>query len=146
MKGKTWGVMVVMVVAVVGMWEVKMCGAVSGADCKEERRVAINACKPILYGKDPTPACCERIRVTHIECVCPVITPKLAALVDVNRMVRLIEGCGRNVPRHYKCGSMLSLSLSPVSLCMSVSNTQRHDAHYWSNAYANRAFFLILQV
>ena len=112
MKGKTWGVMVVMVVAVVGMWEVKMCGAVSGADCKEERRVAINACKPILYGKDPTPACCERIRVTHIECVCPVITPKLAALVDVNRMVRLIEGCGRNVPRHYKCGSMLSLSLS----------------------------------
>eukprot|EP00261_Vitis_vinifera_P040555 XP_019081798.1 PREDICTED: uncharacterized protein LOC109124264 [Vitis vinifera] len=106
MKGKTWGVMVVMVVAVVGMWEVKMCGAVSGADCKEERRVAINACKPILYGKDPTPACCERIRVTHIECVCPVITPKLAALVDVNRMIELVKGCGRRLPRHYKCGSI----------------------------------------
>ena len=83
-----------------------MCGAVSGAECEEERRL-------VLYGKDPTPACCERIRVTHIECVCPVITPKLAALVDVNRMVRLVEGCGRNVPRYNKCdSSMFSLSLS----------------------------------
>ncbi|RVW50836.1 hypothetical protein CK203_101836 [Vitis vinifera] len=85
------------------MWEVKTGSAApSAAECKEERRLAINACKPVVYGKDPSPACCERARVTHIECVCPVITPKLAALIDVNRAVRLIEGCGRKVPRHYK--------------------------------------------
>ena len=111
--GKSLGVMVVMVVVVLGMWEVKTGSAApSAAECKEERRLAINACKPVVYGKDPSPACCERARVTHIECVCPVITPKLAALIDVNRAVRLIEGCGRKVPRHYKCGSM-STFLSP---------------------------------
>ena len=100
-------------VLLLGMWEVKTGSAApSAAECKEERRLAINACKPVVYGKDPSPACCERARVTHIECVCPVITPKLAALIDVNRAVRLIEGCGRKVPRHYKCGSM-STFLSP---------------------------------
>ncbi|RVW70373.1 hypothetical protein CK203_060564 [Vitis vinifera] len=50
---------------------------------------------------------CSRVaRVTHVECVCPLITPKLAALIDVNKAVRVIEGCGRKVPRHYKCGSI----------------------------------------
>lgn len=97
-------VMVVVVAAAVVVRAVS--GGPSAAECKEERRVAINACKPVVYGKDPSPACCERARVTHIECVCPVITPKLAALIDVNRAVRLIQGCGRKVPRHYKCGSM----------------------------------------
>ena len=117
-KGKSWGVMVVVVL---GIWEVRMGSAApSAAECKEERRLGINACQPVLYGKDPSSACCERARVTHLECVCPVITPKVAALIpDINRLVRLVQGCGRNVPRHYKCGSMsfnsLSLSLSYLS-------------------------------
>ncbi|TYI52381.1 hypothetical protein E1A91_D12G244100v1 [Gossypium mustelinum] len=54
----------------------------------------------------PFDGLCQRVRVTHLECVCPVITPKLAALIDVNRAIRLIQGCGRSVPRHYKCGSI----------------------------------------
>ncbi|EXC26772.1 hypothetical protein L484_023388 [Morus notabilis] len=77
----------------------------SAAECHEERRVGVNACKAVLHGKLPSQECCERLRVTQIECVCPVITPKLAALIDINRAIRLIEGCGRRVPRHYKCGS-----------------------------------------
>ena len=111
--GKSCGVMVVLVVVlVVGMWEVKTSSAApSAAECKEETRLAIKACKPVVYGKDPSPACCERARVTHVECVCPLITPKLAALIDVNKAVRVIEGCGRKVPRHYKCGSMSTLSI-----------------------------------
>ncbi|KAJ4825296.1 hypothetical protein Tsubulata_012522 [Turnera subulata] len=80
--------------------------APSPAQCKQERNLGINACKPIVYGKPASPECCERIRVSHIECVCPVVNAKLAALVDVNRFVRIIEGCGRRVPRHYKCGSI----------------------------------------
>ncbi|CAB4309851.1 unnamed protein product [Prunus armeniaca] len=33
--------------------------------------------------------------------------PKVAATIhDINRAVRLIEGCGRRVPRHFKCGSI----------------------------------------
>ncbi|KAJ0049290.1 uncharacterized protein LOC116133139 [Pistacia vera] len=96
-----------MVLVVVGMCEVKMASAeLSAAQCKEERRIGLNECKAVLYGKLPTPACCERVRVSHMECVCPVITPKLVALIDVNRAIRLIEGCGRRVPRHFKCGSI----------------------------------------
>ncbi|XP_057512595.1 uncharacterized protein LOC130794661 [Actinidia eriantha] len=105
---RSWAILVLLVVVVVVVgWEAKMaCATLTDAQCKEERRVGINACKPVVYGKLPSPECCERVRVSHIECVCPVITPKLAALIDVNRAIRLIEGCGRRVPRHYKCGSI----------------------------------------
>ncbi|GMN30894.1 hypothetical protein TIFTF001_003016 [Ficus carica] len=98
-----------LVVVFVGImhWEVEVAtAALSDAQCHEERRIGVNACKPVLYGKLPSPQCCERVRVSHLECVCPVITPKLAALIDLNRAIRLIEGCGRQVPRHFKCGSI----------------------------------------
>ncbi|WJZ82569.1 hypothetical protein VitviT2T_002317 [Vitis vinifera] len=78
-------------VVVLGVWEGRMASAT---------------------GKSPTPACCQSVRVTHLECVCPVITPKLAALVDVNRMIKLVDGCGRRLPRHDKCGTMLFFYLS----------------------------------
>ncbi|KAI3691592.1 hypothetical protein L6452_31389 [Arctium lappa] len=80
--------------------------APTAAQCKQERRLAVNACKSVLYGRQPSSFCCQRARVSHVECICPAITPKLAALVDVNRFVKLIQGCGRRVPRHYKCGSI----------------------------------------
>ncbi|KAK9198275.1 hypothetical protein WN944_013459 [Citrus x changshan-huyou] len=78
----------------------------SPSQCSKERRPGVNACKPIIYGQPPSPACCQRVRVSHVECVCPAITPKLAALINVNSVIRLIEGCGRRVPRHFKCGSI----------------------------------------
>lgn len=101
--------MVLLVIVVVEVW---VAQALSETQCKQERELAVNACKPVVYGRPPSPACCERVRVTHVECVCPIITPKLAALIDVNRAIRLIQGCGRRVPRHFKCGSKFSLSLS----------------------------------
>ncbi|KAK2967731.1 hypothetical protein RJ640_012957 [Escallonia rubra] len=85
--------------------KIATAAAPSAAQCKEERRILLNACNQVLYSKPPTPECCQRIRVSHVECVCPVITPKLLALIDVNKAIRLIEGCGRRVPRHFKCGS-----------------------------------------
>ncbi|KAL6279873.1 hypothetical protein ACE6H2_016754 [Prunus campanulata] len=103
----TFGLLLVLVV-VLGMGEViKMGGAApSAAQCHEERALAVTACMPVVFGKLPTPQCCERARVSHTECICPVITPKVAATIhDINRAVRLIEGCGRRVPRHFKCGS-----------------------------------------
>ncbi|XP_022777085.1 uncharacterized protein LOC111318464 [Durio zibethinus] len=107
MEAKSLFFMVLVVVAVAGKWEVKMAGAeLSAAQCKKERSLAVNTCKPVVYGKLPTPECCQRVRVTHLECVCPVITPKFAALIDLNLAICLIEGCGRRVPRHYKCGGL----------------------------------------
>ncbi|KAH1074957.1 hypothetical protein J1N35_027285 [Gossypium stocksii] len=105
MEAKSLAMVVVITVSV--MWGVEMATAeLSAAQCKQERNLAITACKPVVYGKLPSPECCQRVRVTHLECVCPVITPKIAALIDVNRAIRLIQGCGRSVPRHYKCGSI----------------------------------------
>ncbi|KAK6947499.1 Bifunctional inhibitor/plant lipid transfer protein/seed storage helical domain [Dillenia turbinata] len=104
-KGISMVVMVVVVLMVLSWWEVS-AEAPTAAECKQERNIAIKVCMPVIYGKMPSPQCCERARVTHIECVCPVVTPELAALIDVNKAVRLIEGCGRTVPRHYTCGSI----------------------------------------
>ncbi|KAI3828929.1 hypothetical protein L1987_03040 [Smallanthus sonchifolius] len=79
--------------------------APSASQCKKERKLAVNACKSMLYGRLPSPSCCQRIRVSHIKCICSVLTPKLAALINVNHFIKLIEGCGRRLPRHLKCGS-----------------------------------------
>ncbi|XVF51869.1 hypothetical protein PTKIN_Ptkin04bG0218800 [Pterospermum kingtungense] len=107
METKSLALMVLVVVAVASMWGVKMAEAApSAAQCKQQRTLAVNACKPVIFGKLPSPECCQRARVTNFECVCPYVTPKLAALVDLNRIIRLIEGCGRKVPRHLKCGSI----------------------------------------
>ncbi|OVA05225.1 Bifunctional inhibitor/plant lipid transfer protein/seed storage helical domain [Macleaya cordata] len=99
---------VVLMLVVVMNWEiVRKVDAVTAAECKVERRLLVNACKDVVGGSPASAYCCKRIRVTHIiECVCPVITPKLAALIDVNKAVRVIQGCGKRVPRHFKCGSI----------------------------------------
>ncbi|KAK3029861.1 hypothetical protein RJ639_038295 [Escallonia herrerae] len=112
-------IMVMLVLTLLAKWGSKIATAAapSAAQCKEERRIGLDACKQVLHFKLPTPECCERVRVSHVECVCPVITPKLLALIDVNKAIRLIEGCGRRVPRHFKCGSKHSLILLTVSLC-----------------------------
>lgn len=91
--------------------ELNCCGGMGSEkskcrnECKEDIRLGVNACKSVINGKSPSADCCQRIRVSHVECICPVITPKLAALIDANRAIRLVQGCGRRVPRHFKCGS-----------------------------------------
>ncbi|MCE3216247.1 hypothetical protein HAX54_005708, partial [Datura stramonium] len=75
-------------------WQIKMVMKVSEADCREERRIGKKACLPVLFGRNPSAECCERARVTHWECFCPIITPKLAAILNVKRLVRLIRACG----------------------------------------------------
>ncbi|KAL5748368.1 hypothetical protein ACOSP7_025404 [Xanthoceras sorbifolium] len=60
--------------------------------------------KTIVFG--PSAACCGRVRVSHFECVCPLVTPKLASLINVNHAINLLKRCGRTVPRHFKCGSL----------------------------------------
>ncbi|XP_059625303.1 uncharacterized protein LOC132268478 [Cornus florida] len=96
------------VVIVVGVWEVGMAnGEMSPSQCKEERRLLTNACKPVIFGQNPSRNCCQRVRVTHFECVCPFVTPKVAALIgSVKRFVKKIEGCGRTLPHNFKCGSI----------------------------------------
>lgn len=106
-----WILMVVLSLILLGNWETKTVSAhkSSASQCMEEISVGVNACKSaFMNGKKPSAACCQRVRVSHVECICPAVTPKVAALVDVNRAIRLVKGCGRKVPRHFKCGSIKS--------------------------------------
>ncbi|MBA0602808.1 hypothetical protein Gorai_002975, partial [Gossypium raimondii] len=63
--------------------------AESAAECKGERNILVNACNGVIRQKSPTPYCCQRLRVTHVNCVCPIITPQLAALIDVNYAIKV---------------------------------------------------------
>ncbi|XP_062119489.1 uncharacterized protein LOC133833916 [Humulus lupulus] len=99
------GLMMVMMMCF-GFWGELGSAKPSDAQCHEERRIGLNACKPVLAGIPPSAECCQRVRVTHIECVCQVISPQIAAYIDLKRAIPLIQKCGRRVPRHYKCGSI----------------------------------------
>ncbi|CAA6660152.1 unnamed protein product [Spirodela intermedia] len=100
-------VLVLVVVVALALGGAGLASAgLSASECRRERVLGLNACKSLLFWRSPSPECCLRIRVSHPECVCPVITPKLAALVDVNRLIKIVRGCGRPVPSHYKCGSI----------------------------------------
>ncbi|KAK3034213.1 hypothetical protein RJ639_032793 [Escallonia herrerae] len=106
-KKVSWTATALVILAVMGMWEMEMASAAaSAAQCVVEKRLLIDACKPIISGRPPSPQCCGRLRVSQFACLCPMITPKLAALIGPSRAVRILEGCGRRLPRHFKCGSI----------------------------------------
>lgn len=101
-------IMMMVLVVLVGVWEVRIPmanGDISPSQCKQEKDLLVKECKPVIFGRNPSPSCCQRVRVTHVECVCPLLTPKLANLINVQRSIKQIEGCGRTVPHNFKCGS-----------------------------------------
>ncbi|KAK6135567.1 hypothetical protein DH2020_030675 [Rehmannia glutinosa] len=103
MKGWTILIVAVMILAVV------VGQSPTPSQCTEEKNQLENTCRTVsvMFGRDPTAACCQLVRAAHVECVCPFVTWKLvAALGGVQRAIRLIESCGRNVPHNFKCGSV----------------------------------------
>ena len=112
------GMMVVVVAAADGL-------ELLPSQCKKERDVVINSCQGFVFGQAASPVCCEQVKVFHFECLCPAFTPKLVALFDVNKAIKLLQDCGRRVPRHFKCGSKLSLSPKPLSLSLSLSSPDK---------------------
>lgn len=82
---------------------------VSPSQCQEELQQGINGCIGVVMGQQPSPACCAFVRVTHLECVCPKVTPAIAAMINPKQIRKIAEGCGRKLPSHLKCGSKLSL-------------------------------------
>ncbi|CBI38538.3 hypothetical protein VitviT2T_024226 [Vitis vinifera] len=104
-------VLVLVVSVLVCIWgNIHLASAdMSPTECKEERKLAGNACRPMLYGQNPSANCCQRIRVTHVECICPYVSPKVASIVrayGLNKLIKKIEGCGRAIPHNFKCGSI----------------------------------------
>ncbi|XP_024029737.1 uncharacterized protein LOC112094038 [Morus notabilis] len=81
-------------------------GETSPSQCTQEKDQLVNACRSVIFGQNPSANCCQRIRVTHVECVCPYVTPKVANLINVERTIKQIQACGRTVPHNFKCGSI----------------------------------------
>ncbi|XP_059288651.1 uncharacterized protein LOC132042032 [Lycium ferocissimum] len=96
-----------MVLVILCGWQIKMGNAgPSEAVCRQEKSIGKKACLSVLFG-NPSEGCCERVRVTQTECFCPILTPKLVAILGgANRLIRLIQSCGRTVPPNFKCGSV----------------------------------------
>ncbi|KAF3433227.1 hypothetical protein FNV43_RR24329 [Rhamnella rubrinervis] len=95
----------VMVVVLVMVMVGKANGDLSPSQCKQEKDLLVKECKNVIFGQNPSQSCCQRVRVTHVECVCPLVTPKLANLINVQRTFKQIAGCGRTMPHHFKCGT-----------------------------------------
>ncbi|OMO63678.1 hypothetical protein COLO4_32251 [Corchorus olitorius] len=109
MMAKLWaGMFVFMLLMVVGASEVfpTKAGSMTHSQCKDEQRLLVNACSSVVFGHSPSSDCCARVRVTRAECACHAVTPRLAAFLGVERTIKQIEGCGRTVPRNFKCGSV----------------------------------------
>ncbi|KAL6320896.1 hypothetical protein AAG906_010705 [Vitis piasezkii] len=78
----------------------------SPSECKEERDLLVNACRPVLYFRSPSADCCQRVRVSHVECVCPTSVPRPPPSLEAKALVlhtwlRKLKG-GRTVPRKFK--------------------------------------------
>lgn len=87
--------------------------------CHAQRRVLLNACKRLIFRQSPTVDCCLRIRRTPMYCVCSIITPQLAALVNANDLsyiVGVVRRCGRPVARGTKCGSKFIYQINQLLL------------------------------
>uniref|UniRef100_A0A803R520 Bifunctional inhibitor/plant lipid transfer protein/seed storage helical domain-containing protein n=1 Tax=Cannabis sativa TaxID=3483 RepID=A0A803R520_CANSA len=82
-----------------------MVKAVTTNQCKNERTQLVNECRPVIFGQDPSNNCCQRVRVIHVECICPYLTPKFANLINLARTAKQIRSCGRNIPHNFKCGA-----------------------------------------
>ncbi|KAB2602793.1 hypothetical protein D8674_003798 [Pyrus ussuriensis x Pyrus communis] len=83
----------------------------SPSQCKQEVGHVHDECRSvILPGRNPSALCCQLVRAAHVKCVCSYVTPKVANFIPVRRTIRQIEGCGRSVPRNFKCGSEFSTS------------------------------------
>ncbi|KAM1126426.1 hypothetical protein ACFX2H_041291 [Malus domestica] len=74
----------------------------SPSQCKQENNILISACKPVFMGQKASAYCCQRFRIMHFECVCPLVTPKLTNLINVQHTIQQIRACGKRVPHNFK--------------------------------------------
>ncbi|PSR93493.1 Non-specific lipid-transfer protein [Actinidia chinensis var. chinensis] len=102
----SWAAMLFVVVVALCGRRMARADSLSPSQCRDERQIGVNLCKTVVFGSPPSAECCVRIRVSHFECLCEVMDPKLAAIVTVARVVKTLKACGRNVPHKFHCGSL----------------------------------------
>ncbi|XP_047310035.1 uncharacterized protein LOC124913667 [Impatiens glandulifera] len=78
----------------------------SPSECSLEIKNGVASCKGVIFGLNPSAACCKLVRTFHYECACPVIDAKLATLLTVKIATKGLRDCGRDVPHKFQCGSL----------------------------------------
>ncbi|CAA6660151.1 unnamed protein product [Spirodela intermedia] len=75
MERSVLAVVLVLVVSVALGGATPAWAELRASQCERETTLGLNACRQLLFGLPPSKECCQRIRVTRLECVCPLITP-----------------------------------------------------------------------
>ncbi|XP_047963799.1 uncharacterized protein LOC125208258 [Salvia hispanica] len=79
----------------------------SPSQCSNQKNNLKYTCRNVVVGGKPSEGCCQLVRAANTECLCQFVTPKLvAALGGAARAIGLVRGCGRTIPRNFKCGSL----------------------------------------
>ncbi|KAE8055497.1 hypothetical protein FH972_012335 [Carpinus fangiana] len=101
--------MLLLAMVVLTMWEARMGSAAqSAAECKEEVDMLTKECiLSIRHKTNASPRCCELVRASHAQCVCPkaTLTESIILKFRLVDAIRFVGHCGLRVPLHFKCGN-----------------------------------------
>jgi hypothetical protein len=109
--------MLLLAMVVLTVWEARMGSAalLSTAECKEEVDMLTKECiLSIRHKTNASPRCCELVRASHAQCVCPKATLTESMILEFHLVdaIRFVERCGLRVPLHFKCGSKFDSSFT----------------------------------
>ncbi|EFJ16900.1 hypothetical protein SELMODRAFT_421626 [Selaginella moellendorffii] len=79
--------------------------AVRGQDCNGLVTTVISQCSGSYgNGSPPSAGCCRAARAVSNGCLCPKVTPQIAAAVNKQRIQAMASACNRPLPR--TCGAL----------------------------------------
>lgn len=117
--------------------------------CQAQRRVTRNACAMVAFFQSPSNECCLRIRMIPMRCVCPLITPQIAARVTARKLnygIGVIRQCGRPVASGTKCGSKWIFSFIIIFVTnMSSTSSSAFKRSTVSYSHFDEITFWLLQ-
>ncbi|XP_024522886.1 male-cone protein 1 [Selaginella moellendorffii] len=88
-------------VLLVMLWAI----AVRGQDCNGLVTTVISQCSGSYgNGSPPSAGCCRAARAVSNGCLCPKVTPQIAAAVNKQRIQAMASACNRPLPR--TCGAL----------------------------------------
>lgn len=98
--------------AVIGVLFSGEVNVVVGQACQGDMQGLIRQCAryvqrgtPLMT--EPSQGCCIAIRTLDIPCACQYVSKVVEQLVDMNKVVQLVNYCGIPVPPGMKCGSKI---------------------------------------
>ncbi|KNA07696.1 hypothetical protein SOVF_169470 [Spinacia oleracea] len=54
---------------------------------------------------NPSPTCCNVLRIIDVACMCTHITPQVEQLISMPKAMHSLQFCGKPMPHGSRCGS-----------------------------------------